>query len=204
MTTKDKIEILNIVSDIFFEISRYFKTEIEVGYDHFLNIEEQYKEAINFLEKNNKDEIEFRIISKVNVNVDWDNINKQKFLLKTTNYIFEKFPILEKRIKNLINFKYSKESSFVLLGLEKGLVILPMFESDKDQMSYECKDRMIKSHCHFTSYESSIDGITDSIVQSTSNGQQNPIKIGYTMIRFKIGENMIQRKLNKIKKFKFF
>mgnify|MGYP000859411889 CR=1 FL=1 len=111
MTTKDKIEILNIVSDIFFEISRYFKTEIEVGYDHFLNIEEQYKEAINFLEKNNKDEIEFRIISKVNVNVDWDNINKQKFLLKTTNYIFEKFPILEKRIKNLINLQELSLSS---------------------------------------------------------------------------------------------
>jgi len=193
MTTKEKIEALDVISDVFLESNNHFKTELEVGPHYCIDVESGYDNIVDGIQRRaltDINSIKFRITSRVTANHNYENRGIQRRLVRTGIYIIDRFPHLEKRISTLLpdlNIKYRK---FILIAVKKGLVILPLFEKDKDEIEEDSKDRMTSSGHYFSSYEKNI----------TEINTFTDVQIGHIMIFIKMSKPV----LKKIKRFKWF
>ena len=194
MTREEKIKTLDAVSDVFFELRENFEIGIEMGYDNFLDVEDEYGKIISKL--HHLSELNFRIVSKVRIGrnvAKWDSLLYKKSRIEITNSILGLFPNMERRLKTLIpKFDIKYRNKFVLLGLDKGLALLPLFESDSinKRIDADSKERMRLSGYNFTSYERDREKISSD----------DNVKIDYVMINVIISI----RSPDKIKRFKWF
>lgn len=202
MTTGEKIEVLNVVSDVFLEINTHFKTELEVhpGSDHGIDVEDEYDRIVNGI--HTLKDIKFKITSRVTANHNYKNIGIQRRLTKIGAYAIKNLPYLENRLSSLLPDFTIKYRQFILLAFEKGLVIMPLFEKDKDEMEEDCYDRMSRSSHSYFDHLSSYEKNIEEINQHAQNGHNGDIQIGHIMVFIEISKpNPI---IKKIKRFKWF
>jgi hypothetical protein len=171
MTTENKIKIVEDVSDIFLEISKYFTIEMQIldsGYG--INIESDYNRIVKLLNgTNNGDslisspQIKFKLTSKWSVRTDWENKRKQKILKMTTEYLIRVLPNIEKRLSlTLDKYDITYTSKIVIISPKKGIVKIPLMEEDRDKIESDSRYRMDSNGIFFTSYQSSVSEINSS------------------------------------------
>jgi hypothetical protein len=187
MTTDERINIIETISDIFLDISKYFNIEYELGYDYYVNIESDYNKLIDIIRNfKESDPAKFRITSKNSVKTDWDNKKKQSYLKRTTKYLLDAVPNCESRINEFLSKYDCKYRGCVIVGIDKiGLVIIPLLENDII--------RLREADRRYTSYEKNFEDINkyDQI------GHAN----FYIKISDKSNLNLVKKK---IKRFRFF
>lgn len=188
MTVEQRVKVVDTISDIFLDISRYFKIEYELSYDYHLDIESQYNELMAILpEMREDDKSIFKISSKNAVIRDWDNEKKQVYLKKTTKYILNNFKVAKNRVDHFLSDYNIQHKAIVIIVTGNGLIKLPLYENDTPLQN---EDRIRMGRLNYTSYEKDMIEI-DRVQQ-----------ISHVYISISISDKSIAKK--KIKRFKFF
>ena len=215
MTVENANNIVNIVSDVLLETSA-LNTGLEFGYDNYINVEnnEEIESSLLKMKGYLADEsvIKFRVSTNdkrhriLNIR---DQIERQKYLIKTLNFIVERWPSMKKRIISLLGDEYQVDDDVsVIIEMMHGLCIVPIFSEDEIKQEY--LDRIRKCGYRFRSWENDLSNLLTKPSLASFEDGPDSISISHAFIYLKITKPEIKNNTNTssfrkfIKSFKLF